>query len=88
MDNLWLPVDQYKKDGTLVLLLVYNGNLEHSHPLEDSLYSRTIGFNNYENDGEDEWNIAGWDWNQDVFRVGRARVVKFMPLPDFPDNIE
>jgi len=84
----WKPIEEYKKDGTLVILLVCNGNNPNSHPLEDEVYSRTIGFNNYENDGEDEWHFAGWDWEQDVFREGHARVVKFFPLPDIPNETD
>lgn len=80
----WQPIDTYKKDGIMVLLLVdadVDGE-DSSHPIEDALTYRTIGFNNADNVHDDDtWEFAGWDWGQDCFRNGRGTPTHWQPLP-------
>lgn len=61
---MWMPIETYKKDGTIVLLKVeYEANDMQANPLEDTeSVARTLGFNNFDHDGDDEWKLAGWDW--------------------------
>lgn len=43
--------------------------------------SRTIGHNNFDNDGEDVWQFAGWCWSHDHYTAGRGKPVAWRPLP-------
>lgn len=69
------------RDGTLCLLVVeYDDTAEH--PVEDAALSRTIGHNNFDRNGEDVWECAGWSWEQDCFtdsRGGKARAWALYP---------
>jgi len=76
----WQPIRSAKKDGTLYLLLVYYGGEDEAFPLEDADFARTIGFNNFEYDGEDRWQFAGWCWSHDHFTEGRGRAVAFTEI--------
>ncbi len=70
------------KDSTMVRLLVrYDHSNMESHPLEESLEpSWTIGFNNMQYDGEDVWQIAGWDWQQDSFTQSAGTPIGWLPF--------
>ena len=75
-----LPPENAPKDGTLLRLLVdYRG--EHgAGPLEDEDQAWTVGFNDLANTGEDEWQIAGWNWSQDCFTEGHGAVIGWLPF--------
>lgn len=61
------------KDGRLLWLFVdYSIG---SNPLEDQIKSWTLGFNNLENTGIDQWQFVGWDWEQDCFTEGHGEVI-------------
>jgi len=78
----WRPIEEAPKDGTLLLLLVdYSGD-QAGAPLEDDTLARTIGANNFDNDGEDAWRFAGWCWSHDHYTEGQRRPVKFILLDD------
>lgn len=76
------PIDTYKKDGTIVRILVdYSGDDDHGSLEDDNSQPLwTIGFNNFEDDEVDEWNICGWDWSHDCFTEGHGTVIAWLPL--------
>lgn len=59
----WKEITPEIKDGTMYLLLVEKSET----PLQDSLFSVTLGFNSYLEDDIDNWNIVGWCWSHDHF---------------------
>ena len=81
----WHPIDTYKKDGKLVLLLVDGGD----HATEDASVFRTIGSNAFDHDGEDRWDYAGWCWSHDHWTQAaedrRGKVIGWHPLPHFDE---
>lgn len=79
------PIETAPKDGTMLLLLVQydRENEKHGSPLEDNAWDRpswTIGVNSLENTGKDEWQIAGWNWEQDCFTEGRGTPIGWLPF--------
>jgi len=70
------PIEHYRKDGRLVLLKVRNGD----HPTENAPWWVTIGSNNYENDGIDEWSMAGWCWSHDHWTDGNGEILGFIEI--------
>lgn len=81
--DCWLPIEFYKKNGELVILLVHNlAELDHSiQPTEDEAFFRTIGMNNFLNDQDDTWHMAGWCWEHDHFTSTGGQPTHFHPLP-------
>lgn len=79
--NSWQPMDLAPRDGTPLILLVQDGDF----PTEDALDWRTIGFNNFDNDGEDKWLMAGWCWSHDHFVEGDGKPIGWQPMPDKPE---
>lgn len=76
-----LPISTAPKDGTLILLWLANDE-EKEHPLEDTAdLSVTIGFNNFNHDGEDTWKFAGWCWSHDHYTEGKGTPVAWIPIP-------
>lgn len=76
----WRTIESAPRDGTMLCLLVdYSDGGEH--PLDDELIAATIGFNNHDNDGEDQWKFAGWCWSRDQFTEGEGKVVGWAPKP-------
>lgn len=74
------------KNGDLLQLLVEHcddGELDTA--TENEARWRTIGHNNFENDGEDKWVYAGWCWDHDHFTEGRGgRPIAWAPLLPLP----
>lgn len=77
----WKEITEDIKDGEIFLLLVCNTE----HPLQDDVYSVTIGFNNFNENGYDNWEIVGWSWTHDHFTTDREAI----PLlyKEFENNI-
>ena len=73
----WRPIDTAPRDGTMLRLLV----AFTEHATEDSPDpSPTIGANNFDGDGEDEWRFAGWCWTHDHFTEGKGTPVGWLPM--------
>ena len=78
MHDLFLPIKDAPKDGSMLLLLCEfeEGALEDSEELQV-----TIGFNQLADIGEDIWQIAGWDWCHDCFTTAIAKPIGYLPYP-------
>ena len=74
------PIETAPKDGTMLRLLVDYEGVENWMPLTDDNQSWTIGFNDLQNMGDDEWIIAGWNWSQDCFGTGEGKVIGWLPF--------
>lgn len=88
----WHVPERAIRDGRMYLLVVKQMLDDRSScPLEDEEFYRTVGWNNFENDGIDEWKFAGWNWENDHFAEGRGKVVAVADMaavlataPSFP----
>lgn len=79
-----LPMDCAPKDSTMCRLLVDYGEDDFG-ALEDSAEPTwTIGFNQFDHTGDDEWLMAGWDWSHDVFTQGQGKVIGWLPFHSAP----
>lgn len=73
----WLPMDSAPRDATIIRLLVEF----EEHSLEDSNDPvQTIGHNNFDNDGLDNWTFAGWCWTHDHYTQGVGRPIAWAPF--------
>lgn len=72
----WLDMASAPRDGTMVRLLVEF----EEHSTEDVDQAPTIGANNFDNDGEDRWQFAGWCWSHDHFVEGKGVPVGWLPF--------
>lgn len=61
LKNGWKYIDDTIKDGEIYILLVENSET----PLQDDIYTTTIGFNTLNDSGDDKWRLVGWNWSQD-----------------------
>jgi hypothetical protein len=84
----WQPIETAPKDGTIIFLLVWQDlfAVSSSNPTEDEISFRTIGHNNYDHDGIDCWQFAGWNWEQDCYTEARGKPIHWQPLPDPPEQ--
>ncbi len=82
----WSGMAKAPKDGTMLRLLV-NPDKEEFTAFDDSLTPfETVGFNNLADTGEDRWEFAGWDWQQDCFITGRGEVIGWAEMSPKPDG--
>lgn len=80
----WQPIETAPKDGTQIWLLIASDD-DRVNPLEDSDQpTRTVGHNNFVNDGEDQWLFAGWNWENDYYTEGHGNPCAWQPLPAAP----
>ncbi len=79
LDTNAFSMETAPKDSTMLRLLVdYRG--DGRNPLDDEHIAWTIGFNSYDNTGDDVWSIAGWDWSQDEFTYGKGTPIGWLPF--------
>lgn len=76
----WRDMSTAPRDGTMLRLLVEF----EEHSTEDADEAPTIGANNFDNDGVDEWKFSGWCWTHDHFTEGRGVPVGWLPMLDEP----
>ena len=77
----WRDMATAPKDSTMLRLLV----AFTEHPTEDNgpeVPLPTIGANSLDNTGVDEWQFAGWSWQQDCFTQGEGTPVGWLPMID------
>ena len=87
------PMETARRNATMVRLLVDYRAEDADHALEDAEIAWTIGFNSFDNTGEDDgWKFAGWCWTHDHFVQGKGKPIGWLPwanpdaaaLPDVP----
>lgn len=76
----WRDMASAPRDGTMLRLLVRF----EEHSTEDDEDAPTIGANNFDNDGEDRWQFAGWCWSHDHFVDGKGEPIGWLPMFDEP----
>ena len=76
----WEDISTAPKDHALLELIVdYSGD-DADHSLQDTAqYGVTIGFNGFDDTGDDRWFLAGWCWSHDHFTEGRGIPVAWRP---------
>lgn len=83
-----LSLDGAPRDGTMLRLRVRYEAANQDEawtPLEDSEESWTIGFNNFDNTGDDRWQFVGWDWSQDhLLEATGGVVIGWLPFHTRP----
>lgn len=73
----WRPMETAPRDSTMLRLLVEFSE----HATEDSPDpSPTIGFNSFDDNGEEDWKFAGWCWCHDHFTQGEGTPVGWLPM--------
>lgn len=91
-----LPVALAPRDGTMLRLLVdysHEANAAgiakaaddsfiwpHTSFADTDGQAWTVGFNSFDDTGEDEWQFVGWNWSQDCFTEGHGTVVGWRPF--------
>lgn len=76
----WLPIDQAPRDGTPLILAVIQD--DDANGIEDTQdYTRTVGFNEFDDNGDDTWQFVGWCWSHDHYIDGSGTPVYFQHLP-------
>ena len=67
------------RDGTMLRLLVaFTDNATEDTPGA----CPTIGANNFDHDGINEWKFAGWNWSHDCFAEGHGKPIGWLPMHD------
>lgn len=73
------------RDNTLLLLLIRQAE-DHGCGFDDAAVTRTMGMNNFDHDGEDEWKFPGWSWTHDcIIEQGHGTPVAWALMPALPD---
>lgn len=73
------PMETAPRDGTIVRLLVnFTDNATEDVDADTPIW--TIGGNTLEGTGEDVWQFAGWNWQQDCFTQGEGTPIGWLPL--------
>lgn len=76
-----LPMSTAPRDGTIVRLLVQFTD----NATEDTVGPAwTIGGNTCEGTGENVWQFAGWNWEQDCFTEGDGTPIGWLPMVGSP----
>jgi len=76
----WRDIASAPRDHRMLELIVDYSGEDADHALQDTArYGVTIGFNGFEDTGEDEWFLAGWCWSHDHFTAGRGVPVAWRP---------
>lgn len=71
------PMDTAPRDGQMLRLLVQFDE----HATEDQPGpSWTIGANDFDGNGIDEWQFAGWCWEHDHFTEGKGTPLGWLPM--------
>lgn len=83
-DPGWRDMASAPRDGTMLRLLVRF----EEHSTEDDEDAPTIGANNFDNDGEDRWQFAGWYWSHDHFVDGKGEPIGWLPMFDEPKRTD
>ncbi len=73
----WRDMATAPRDGTMVQLLV---EFDENATEDTDGPAPTIGANNFDNDGEDRWQFAGWCWSHDHFTEGKGTPVGWLPI--------
>lgn len=74
------PVETAPRDGRLLRPLVDYSGEDSLNPLSDAGIAWTVGCNCFDNNEEDDWLMAGWNWTHDFFCEGRGRVIGWLPF--------
>ncbi|WP_458068694.1 hypothetical protein [Rhodanobacter sp. BL-MT-08] len=73
------PIESAPRDGRMLQLLVQFDE----HATDDTLGPAwTIGSNSFDENGEDNWQFAGWCWDHDHFTEGKGTPVGWAPMID------
>lgn len=75
------------KDGNLLLLVMKADDTDSCHPTENDETFITIGFNAGNDNGEDKWFCAGWNWCADEFVSTSGEILAWMELPEKPNYL-
>ncbi len=68
------------RDGTPIVLFVKPDSVPHTSFNDDGESYKTIGFNQFEHNGIDQWQFAGWDWSHDCFTEGYGTPIGWLPF--------
>lgn len=75
-----LGLSSAPKDGTPIVLFVNPDAESHTSFNDDNKAYKTIGWNQFEHTGIDEWQFAGWDWSHDCFTEGHGTPIGWLPF--------
>lgn len=75
------------RDGELLQLLV--DDKDHQGGFDDNDPSRTMGFNNFDNDNEDIWKFPGWSWSHDfITEQGGGKPIAWALMLPIPEHLK
>lgn len=76
------------RDGTLLQLLVSADGDDDNNGFDDNTPSRTMGFNNLDNDNEDVWKFPGWSWENDyIVEQGAGQPIAWALMLPIPSHL-